>query len=150
MGGYLGNPPTDSNSGVSISLFRIWFLYGGYYFPIHIISGLIFPIAYCILFFNTIKQDQLLQFTIILYAIALAISIIFVETGCRANDGNFAWQVIMAGYVLFTVVSARMLTSIRLTGLSDNKNKVLLATFAIHCIYGIAYITKIIVVGNYS
>jgi hypothetical protein len=150
IGDYLGNQQTDSKNGVTISLFRIWFLYGGYYFPMHIISGLLFPIAYCMLFFNDVKQDKLLQFTIVLYAIALAISIIFVETGHRANHGNFVWQVIMTGYVLFTVVSARMLTIIRRIGWSDKKSKVLLVTFTIHCIYGIAYITKIIVVGNYS
>lgn len=147
---YHMNQQPDDKSGVGISLFRTWFLRGGYYFPLHMLSGIVFPVTYCLLFFNNLKQDKLLQFTIVIYVIALAISSIFIETGRRINHGNFGWQVIMAGYVLFAVVSARMLTNIRLTGWLDNRNKILFATFAIHCIYGILYILKIIITQNWD
>ncbi|MCS6967736.1 MAG: hypothetical protein RMJ44_00575 [Cytophagales bacterium] len=141
--------PQEGKSGVAIELFRIWFLYGYYYYPLHIISGLIFPIAYCTLFFSSVKEDKLLQFTLLLYLIALLISAVFVETGPRASHGNLTWQVPMTGYLLFTVVSIRMVENMRKTGWVDKKNKITFATFVLHCVYGVLYIIKIVLMKNY-
>ncbi|MCX7729556.1 MAG: hypothetical protein N2203_08810, partial [Bacteroidia bacterium] len=129
--------------------FEIWILYGGYYFPLHIISGLVFPIMYCILFFSSVKEDKLLQFTILLYLIAFLISCVFIETGKRIHHGNFVWQVIMTGYLLFTVVSIRMVEKIKQFGWKDKKNKIVFATFILHFAYGILYLIKIIFMKNY-
>jgi hypothetical protein len=70
-----------------------------------LLCGLSFPTL--VGFANNKKLLRTEKFIYAMYSVQLLISIIFAETGKRANDGNFKWGLYCAAFFLFLIAFAR-------------------------------------------
>ena len=124
------------------------------------LSSIFFPLSFVVLYFHKLKTNLILKYTWSIFAVAILVFLLFVETGPRAEHGNFIWQTIMSNYLLFTVSSV-LFTSIALENhknlrksislsnylgyFRDNaniclKDLILSIVFALHILSGVAYI----------
>jgi hypothetical protein len=114
--------------------------------PLVLLSSYAFPILYFIFYFKEIR-DTLNLYVIAYCAIALLLFICIAETGERASDGNFAWQVIICSYLLFMVVTFRVLQKIKTIREQKKTEKIKIAllslVFLIHVLAGLIWLGRI-------
>ena len=141
------NSNNTSSSSVTIkflSFFKNWSVGNNIYLMLllSILSSFLFPIILLL------KNKQLFKSNLILYSltcvvISILISISLSETGARANDGNFLWQVIMCSYLLFFSCILELLKLIKQNNFSFKKYFIELFVLSLHFVSGIIYLINI-------
>ena len=108
-----------------------------------IVCTLTLPVLVAVFNFKNLKRIE--KFAYLMYAVQLAIVILFAETGPRANHGNFLWGLYCAGFILFAVVFTRVVDNIRNY---KNYNKIYLTAAALlsmaHVLSGIKYLIHVL------
>ena len=98
------NKPTGEESGVII---RLLYYFDSIdkigYFIVRIIANYAFPLLFLILYFNKIRFNKLLHYSVSLLIVAFLIKFSIFETGPRAGHGNFSWQVVVTGFIWFLI-----------------------------------------------
>ena len=143
-----GLPPAK-NSGISIEPFGVWKFYSSS-IPIAFVTSFLFPILFFILTKGSIIKDKLVKFTVINWVLGLVIFILLIEGGEGKYDCNFGWQMITANYLLFFVLSVKLLLLIAKKTISPAVAKVLFSTMLLHIIWGVVYFLKILIVKKYN
>ncbi|WP_375560146.1 hypothetical protein ACE193_20880 [Bernardetia sp. OM2101] len=146
---YLFNNSTSvdsEQSNIGIAPFLLFNSYSTNFFVDFIISTL-FPII-SLLIIKELKNIFLIRYSILLYIFAFLIAAFIVETGPRLYHGNFGWQLIVANYMLFLVISIFVFKKIQQRKIKIWKTILLSSIFLLHFISGIGYLFKIIIVGN--
>jgi len=95
----------DAGGGVAISLFTLW----DHYSPsivLSFIGSIFFPLLYFILKPKQFLESDLFKYASISLLVGVIIFSVFIETGERKYDGNFAWQYFVANYILYMVMTA--------------------------------------------
>lgn len=82
--------------------FKVWSLYTNTIVKDYILSS-IFPLVFIISFFNKIKKEPVVIYTMALYIIGLLFFILLAETGERLVHANFIWQAIICNFLLFMI-----------------------------------------------
>ena len=119
------------------------------YAPLVLLCSYAFPVLYFIFYFKEIKNT--LNLYVITYCvIAFLIFICIVETGPRASDGNFAWQVIICSYLLFMVVAYQVLRKIKEKNKTEKLKIALLSSvFLMHMLSGLIWLWRIYYFKSY-
>ena len=134
---------TDSNSSITIAPFSVWnILYPTKYFILTLITSFTFPIAYLYLTKN--RFDILTNYTVSLVVFGLIIFVFLAETGDRFRDMNFAWQAIIASFLLFLISIIQVFKNIKQKRYNKNKIKILLFIYSLHIISGLLFFYKMI------
>lgn len=114
---------------------------------INMLVSFAFPLVYVALKPRDVKENVAIQFSFLIMFCALVIGVLFEESGARANHGNLFWQAIMANYVLFCVVSARVFLDESVKDLGSRKKNILQFVYALHVLSGIGYVINLLVIG---
>lgn len=107
-----------------------------------ILCSLSFPALVGALNLKKLKKTEI--FIYVMYAVQLVIVMLFVESGPRANDGNFYWGLYCAAFFIFIIAFARFFNDLIHY---KERNKLCLcaegALAAAHIICGLAYFSEI-------
>jgi hypothetical protein len=123
--------------------------------PWALLSSFLFPIVYIALFFKRLYRNKIFLFVYASLLVAIAIFLLFVETGGRSGHGNFLWQVVICAWLCFFVTFSDWLKNKKELMQSSNLKKRILyvytpaAIFAVHVIAGIASMIRYIYTGFY-
>jgi hypothetical protein len=100
----IGSSTSGEESGVAIKPFFYFYeLNNILYVIIRTLFNYTFPIFCSIFYFDKIKKNKIVLYSISLLLAALFIKYSIYETGPRAGHGNFGWQVVVSGYIWFLV-----------------------------------------------
>ena len=144
-----GNPgETEGNLGIAISLFAVWSRYSSN-IAVSFLASALFPLVYLCFYWRELFKNLLLQYAVLLYLIAIAMTSVFTEIGARQTHGNFIWQSIICTYILFMVVSALFVGKVKFVKKGDWPNKVVLVSFLLHAISGFVYLIYLFSTKSY-
>jgi len=128
------------------SMISLW------YAPLILLCSYTFPLLYILFYFKEIR-NKLNLYVIAYCVIAFLLFICISETGERAMDGNFAWQVIICSYLLFMVVTFRVLQKIKKIREQNKTEKIKIAllslVFLIHVLAGLIWLGRIYYFKSY-
>jgi hypothetical protein len=117
--------------------------------PVDLISSIAFPLLFAGFYFDTIKKSLLLQYSWLLFIIALVIGVLFNEDGYRMWHLNLFWQVPMTNYILFLVSSMLFLKIIFQKKRYSFLDYTLIIVWVLHLSSGVAYLKKILFLSDY-
>lgn len=118
-------------------------------FPFKMVLSILFPILYLILNKNKSQQKQVRNYLIVSWIVSLLVFFFFRETGVRAYDWNFYWQIIIYSWLLFLFTLTMLITDILEFGFTF-KNIFLSAIYFIHVIFGFIYLVRYYIYNIYS
>jgi len=117
--------------------------------PLSIISSLLFPIVYFISNYKKLKSNILVWYIMVSLLIALLIYFTLAESGPRAGDGNFYWQIVICVWLCYFQSLIFLLKDIKKDGFSI-KNKILSILYSVHVIMGFTYLIRAYFIGTYA
>jgi len=126
----------------SMTFSEIWHL------PVSFVFSLLFPIIYTILNFSKIIKNELFWLMIITEIVSVLIYLFIVESGSRATDGNFYWQIVVTTWLCFFVSFVALLKDFGNEGFIP-KNKLLFIVYIFHLAIGLVYYIRLFVVQTY-
>jgi hypothetical protein len=147
---YLLYAEADSSSGVAIGLFTVWAHYSPN-IPLAFLGSIFFPIVYFGFYWRSLIKSLLFKYSVTLLALAVVVFSVLIETGSRKYHGNFAWQYIVANYILYMVIIALFVKRIYQSNSGEHlsipnlllhtnwKDKVILSIYLVQFILGIYY-----------
>lgn len=147
LGAYGYGKPGES--GVTIAPFVWWRIYAPN-IPVSIFISAAFPLFYLALYFKRVRSEPFLYYAYLLFAVAVAILALFLETGPRWDHGNFQWQAVVANYILFFAAAADFVKNVLQKKAFNFKDKIIAAVFALHVASGWLYLIKTLLRGNYG
>lgn len=111
-----------------------------------IILGYVFPIIASRS--NTIKTFNIdVIFSSVALMGGIAMFLLFTETGERWWHGNFFWQIVISGYILFMVMARESFNLLNIFKLK--KLNILQIALLLHLLFGMVYILRLILRGAY-
>jgi hypothetical protein len=116
--------------------------------PISFFFSLLFPIIYSISNFSKIAKNELFWLIVFTQIISVIISLFIAESGPRASDGNFCWQIIITTWLCFFLSFVSLLRDYGISG-STKKNKLLFLVYFFHLAIGLVYYIRLFIVGTY-
>lgn len=141
--------PYWDTSSIAISPFLVWSYFSSN-IVFSIIASTLFPLVYLCFNWKEIFRNVLLQYAGLSYLVAILIFSTLTEIGIRQFHANFSWQCIICNYILFTVVSMQFIQKAGSIKKINWQNKLVLASFLLHVIFGCLYLAKIFVTKDYS
>ncbi|WP_157726337.1 hypothetical protein [Imhoffiella purpurea] len=142
------NSVSSEASGVDIAPFYIWGHYSSNIF-VSFLASVVFPLFFLVFYWRDLKNEILLQYALVGYVVAIAVFVLFTETGPRQFHGNFFWQCVISTYILFMVVMARFAVKIKVYGAKSVKNMIVMAAFLTHVSAGLLYLAVFFLRNNY-
>ncbi len=100
-----GKPVSEGGSGIALIWGANFVKHGIQKTALKLFCGLAFPTVVALGNIKRFKKTE--WFVYVMYAVELAIGMIFVETGARANHGNFFWGVYGGAFFLFVIAFGR-------------------------------------------
>ena len=120
---------------------------------LYFIVSMLLPILFLIIYGRRVVLDLEFWFVVIMLVGALGMGWCCRETGPRANDGNFGWQIIAAMwfvyYYMLKIMVADKRREILSTGGGDSHN-IALAAYSIHVIMGVVYLAKFLFTHDFG
>ena len=113
--------------------------------PWTLLFSALFPFIHLFLNFRRLRKNTTFHFVYISAAVALIVFLLFAETGIRANDSNFYWQIVICMWILFYVSLCDLLKNRK--QINEKYVKISLIIFAVHAIAGIAYLGRYLFTG---
>lgn len=142
---------SDVKSGVVLSLpfeaLSNWI--PKWYIPISLIFSLLLPLV-TIYFYKEIIKYKPFLYSLVLTIVAIFISAFIIETGPRANHGNFTWQAIICVYLLFLSNIGFLAGKFKFSKLWPVKLKIIAFLLILHTISGLFYLSKIALKLSYA
>ncbi|MDR2207307.1 MAG: hypothetical protein LBE36_14245 [Flavobacteriaceae bacterium] len=123
--------------------------------PLALLFSLLFPILYFILNLKRLYKNSVFLFVYVSLFVAIAIFMLFMETGVREKNLNFYWQIVICTWLCFYIsLSDWLKNREQLVQSRNSKVKFLsiylpIIIYAVHVIAGIAYLGKYIFMGSY-
>ena len=141
--------PYSGTSSVAINPFLVWSYYSPNIF-LSIVASTFFPLVYMFFNWKEVFRNALLGYATLSYLVSILIYSTLTEIGTRQYHANFSWQCIVCNYILFTVVSARFIQKACSNGKINWQNKLILASFLLHVIFGCLYLIRFFVTKEYA
>ena len=139
---------TSDDSGVQVSFAKLLQLdHFGWY---KIAASLAFPVLFVVFRWRKIDRDFFFLYVLLLLASAIGISLVCVETGPRANHGNFYWQVIPAMQLTYFFILRNLVMKKTETQKERIVGEALMVLFSLHVLSGIWYLARYVLFGIYS
>lgn len=139
-------PAEAGGSGIAIVWGKNFVSTGVWLTLLKILCGLSFPVLVGLVNHKQLKRTE--KFTYVMYAVQLAIVMLFVETGPRAKHGNFYWGLYGAAFFLFIITFARFADNLKHY---KEHNKIYIGAGSLlmlaHIISGVGYFV-IVLLGN--
>ncbi len=140
---------TEEKSSIGICFMCLFRANGSYLdLPISMIFSLLFPLVYTIWNYKKLKGNLRYWYAIYLLIPAFLIYLLLVEEGPTKWHGNFYWQIIICVWLCFFEALKSLIKDIKQEGFL-RKNKILIAIYSLHLIFGIWYIGRILIIDNY-
>lgn len=123
-----------------------------------------FPIIFVLFYWREIHRDLVFWFVLIMLVVAFGISWCCAETGYRAYDGNFYWQIIPAMWFTYYYMLNTILKDCvekREEGMSIAsllketwskfaiRNKIVISLYLLHVGMGVAYFLRYMITNDY-
>jgi hypothetical protein len=137
-----------TKSDVSVAPFEVWSYYSAN-IPWSFIASCFFPLVYFLVTKGTILKKKMVQLALLNYLGAMAVWILFAETGFRKYHANFCWQVTVASYVLFLCLLIQFINDYKSGTITKWQRIVTGGAFLLHFIWGVVYWLKIIIFKTY-
>lgn len=134
-------------SGVAVLPLAVWRRFSPH-IPLSLSLSLLFPVVYVILYPRELCKPAL-AYSWCLFAVAVIISILFVETGPRQWHGNFFWQNFVCMFILFLTSCDGFGRHILTQGIRHWKIILLSLCLGAHVLSGFVYITSLFIRGTY-
>lgn len=142
-----GKPSNGSESSVALEPFAYYQEVGQLWeLPISFVFAYLFPLSYCFANKKAFK-DKEIQYSFFCVIFAIAIYLLFIETGPRRLHGNFQWQLVLTSWIFFFVCTKKLYVDILSRGF-ERKNIILSSLYLVHVIFGILYLVKYFVTGE--
>jgi len=144
---------TDSSSGIAIGIFTVWSHYSPN-IPLAFLGSIFLPLVNFAFYWRSLLKNLLFKYSVSLLALAVVVFSVLIETGSRKYHGNFAWQYIVANYILYMVIITLFVKRIYQSNLIKNttipklllqlqwQDKVILSVFAFQFLLGIFYFIR--------
>jgi len=116
-------------------------------FSIKMITSLSFPVVFAFVYNKFILKDKEFWFNVCLLFAAVVIWLFLHESGPRASDGNFYWQIVPCMWLFFAYILKVFINKENYPNTSW-KRYTMLSLFGIHVVFGLIYIAKIIISQN--
>jgi hypothetical protein len=139
---------TAAESGIKISPFSVWSHYSSN-IPLSIVVSSFFPLVYLCFHLKEVLKNLLLKYAVSLYLVAISIFSVLSETGPREFHGNFFWQCVACNYILFMVVCILFMEKAPFNSKMGKKEKVIVSSFLLHVAFGIIYLGKMFLSGDF-
>lgn len=139
---------TAAESGIKISPFSVWSHYSSN-IPLSIVVSSFFPLVYLCFHLKEVLKNLLLKYAVSLYLVAISIFSVLSETGPREFHGNFFWQCVACNYILFMVVCILFMEKAPFNSKMGKKEKVIVSSFLLHVAFGVLYLGKMFLSGNF-
>jgi hypothetical protein len=138
-----------TNSGIAFEPFAIWKSYSPN-LVIAFITSFFFPLVYILVSKGAVLKNTIVRFSLCNYLIGLSLWILLAEQGFRRSDGNFIWQMVVAGYLVFFTMLIEFLNAAKNNTLTKMKQWIAGGSFFLHFAWGVFYWVKIIIFSNYA
>lgn len=138
--------PADSSDGVS--MINPLNIFTNMRRVLGMIISLSFPIIYSILNWKHCKNSFAFWFVIFQLFVSILIAYSLQETGPRANDGNFTWQIIICVWIYFAFALYNLVGNINIQKWRV-KNIFLFIIYNVHLAFGLIYLINIVLTGDY-
>lgn len=153
---FISKVATDKSNSIEINFFQyinLHFSHGDVFltlgiFVCGVLSSVLFPLVF-ILRNKKVMKDKMMQYVLLLYAVALVISQTFAETGSRYSHGNFIWQAVMCSLLLFLVSALHLLRFVFTDKVPWSRFRVEIIVFSLHLASAVGYAVKILSSNNY-
>jgi hypothetical protein len=146
---YTSTVTPSNQSGIMIAPFEVWRYLSGNV-VISFLTSCLFPLVYIFITKGKVLKSPLVIFAVTNFIIALAIWILFAESGDRKLHGNFYWQVVITNYLLFFSLLLHLINGIKTNTISKIKRLVIAGVLLMHFAWGVFYWIKIIIFRGYS
>jgi len=136
--------------GASISLG--WFYPWSYYaenIPLVLLNSLLLPLSFLAFYPHIFVRNPRVLYAAALTVVGVAIYAFVYETGPRALHGNFGWQANASNALLHLTIIASFLEIKRSNSSFNWRDWILVSLFVMEVAFGVAYLTKFLVSGNY-
>lgn len=137
----------STNSHVVIAPLRMWHAFS-LDIPESVAASFAFPIAALVALRGRAVRDLGVQLALLLVAGAVALFCLVAETGPRAGDGNFIWQVYVAMFMLFLSLTASGLREWQKLRLIERA--LLIVGLGAHVAAGVSYLAYLLGQGSIS
>ena len=122
--------------------------------------SMMLPTLFVLLYRKEIIKDIEFWFVMVMLVIALGISWCCMETGDRAEHGNFGWQVIVAMWFVYYYMMKVVLREGSVhhqadeggkiyLGVSERRTAGLLVLYALHVVTGVVYLARFLITNNF-
>lgn len=137
-----------TKSDVSIAPFEVWS-----YYSVNMlwsfVASCFFPLVYFISTKAAILKKPMVQLASLNYLGAVAVWVLFAETGFRKYHANFCWQAIVASYLLFLTLLIQFIKDSKSGEINKWQRIVTGGAFLLHFVWGVVYWLKIIIFKTY-
>lgn len=137
---------TDSGVKIVIDPFNVWKHWTNN-IPMAFMTSVLFPLLFLILYFKETLKDNLLSYAWLHMVVAVLIYVLLSETGEREIHGNFGWQTIICNFILFFCTWVLFLRLMIHKNKIETKDKVIIASFLLHVIFGCIFLLKLPIFG---
>lgn len=117
--------------------------------PVAIFFSLLFPFAYFVLNAKKLFKIQLFWLVLLTQFVSITIYLFIAETGPRAGDQNFYWQIVIGTWLCYASALVSLIKDYSIEGLTS-KNKTLFVLYSLHVLIGVIYFVRLFVVDTYS
>lgn len=139
---------TPRETKLMIDPFRVWSIHSKNIL-FDLLMSILYPLAFLIVYWKEIKQYKGYLYSILTFAVALLIAILFIESGPRDFHANYFWTSYIANYILFLYSAALNLRLILMRTHFLVKDYVLASIFGAHFLSGIYYIINLYVLKSF-
>lgn len=140
----------NSNTGAAVVIapFSVWKYYSPNIF-VSFITSAFFPLVYILFTKGRVVRNKMVSFSLLNYAGAVAVWVLFAEEGSRKYDANFCWQAIIASYLLFLTLLIQFVKDRGSKKISQWQQYIIGGAFLLHFVWGVFYWVKIIIFKSY-
>ncbi len=139
----------DTVGGIDFAFLAVIKLYSAN-LPADMLASMFFPIIFGCLFPRALLRELSIRYAIALFLVACLIGFCLVEKGERFLHGNFLWQIYITNYLLFMVIAVESLKRIKELGYFHYKSILLIISYLLHLLSGIAYLLKLFYFQNFD
>ncbi len=145
---YESEAATEAGASVVLRPFTVWSIFSDS-IPLSLLASTLFPLVATIVLRRILFRNLHYQYAVVCYGIGATMMAVLSETGERQFHGNFFWQAYIAAYILFLVCLAATAKQAVLRRFKDHWVNAALIVFALHTVYGAAYLARLLIVGKW-
>lgn len=143
----------NEHSEVVLAPFKVWLNWTNHPL-VDILVSFAFLVIYSLARYRVLIKNREFVYSVFLLIGSIAIFFLLAEAGPRLYHGNFFWQVPISVFIIHMVVLKDLLSAYPILKINKSSKKKWLQflfyfLFSIHCLSGIAYVIRLLVLKTY-